>query len=95
MVDFISSLLLVRFQQKIEGHGGSHLQEASIKANHDEARSHAAKSHHVTHLHSTIKYAKKKIEKKFKNTRDKLALAANRENVACMKPFGETDILEQ
>ena len=63
MVDSISSLLLVRFQQKNEVHGGSHLRAASIKANHDKARSHAAKSHHVTHMHSTIKYARKKLQK--------------------------------
>ena len=49
MVDFISSLVLVRFQQKVEVHGGSHLRETSIKANHDEARSHAAKSHAFEH----------------------------------------------
>ena len=90
MVDFISSLLLVRFQQKIEGHGGSHLQEASIKANHDEARSHAAKSHALGH-----KVWKKQKVKKLKIIRDKLGSAENRENVACMKPFVETDVLEQ
>ena len=49
MVDFISSLVLVRFQQKVEVHGGSHLLETSIKTNHDEARSHAAKSHAFEH----------------------------------------------
>ena len=49
MVDFISSLLLVRFQQNVEVHGGSHLREASIKANHDEPQSHAAKSHALSH----------------------------------------------
>ena len=30
-----------------------------------------------------------------KITRDILGLAENRENVSCMKLFGETDILEQ
>ena len=49
MVDFVSSLVLVRFQQKIEVHGGSHLRETSIKANHDQARSHAARSHAFDH----------------------------------------------
>ena len=34
-------------------------------------------------------------EKNWKITRDKFDLAENRENVACMKPFGETDIQEQ
>ena len=69
MVDSISSLLLVRFQQDVEVHGGSHLRAASIKANHDKARSYAAKSHHVTHMHSAIKYEKKKTKskKKIKN----------------------------
>ena len=33
--------------------------------------------------------------KKLKIIRDKLGSVENRENVACMKPFGETDILEQ
>ena len=92
MVDFISSLLLVRFQQKVEVHGGSHLREASIKANNDEPRSHAAKSHAVGH-----KVWKEKIQKvkNKKITRDKLSSAENRENVAQMKPFGEPDVLEQ
>ena len=54
---------------KNEVHGGSHLRAASIKANHDKARSYAAKSHHVTHMHSAIKYEKKKTKskKKIKN----------------------------
>ena len=53
----------------------------------DEPRSHAAKSHNLC----DIKYEKKKR----KITRDKLGSAENRENVACMKSFGETDVLEQ
>ena len=92
MVDFISSLLLVRFQQNVEVHGGCHLREASIKANHDQARSHATKSQAVGH-----KVCKQK-NKKYKNkkiTRNKLESTENRENVVCMKPFGVTDVLEQ
>ena len=54
MVDSNSSLLLVHSQQKAEVHGGSHLPEASIKANNDEVRSHAAQS--------AIKYEKKKTK---------------------------------
>ena len=92
MVDSISSLLLVRSQQKAEVHGGSHLREASIKANHDETRSYAARSHAFDHkLYETEKFKSKKT----KNTRDKPGLAENREYAACMKPFGETDVLEQ
>ena len=72
MVDFIYSLLLVRFQQKVEVHGGSHLPEASIKANNDEARSHAAQSHAVGH--KVWKEKKQKV-KKLKIIRDKLGLA--------------------
>ena len=49
-----------------------------------------------SHMHSAIKYEKKKQKvKKLKIIRDKLGSAENRENVACMKPFGETDVLEQ
>ena len=92
MVDSNSSLLLVHSQQKAEVHGGSHLREASIEANHDETRSHAARSHAFDHkLYETEKLKSKKL----KITRDQLDLAENRENVACMKPFGETDVLEQ
>ena len=67
MVDVISSLILVRFQQKVEVHGGGHLREASIKANPDEARSHAAKSHAFDHAfqflftHKTFDKLKHKI----------------------------------
>ena len=92
MVDSNSSLLLVHSQQKAEVHGGSHLPEASIEANHDGTRSHAARSHAFDHeLYETEKLKSKKR----KITRDKVGLAENRENVACMKPFGETDVQEQ
>ena len=92
MVDSISSLLLVHSQQKAEVHGGSHLPEASIEANHDGTRSHAARSHAFDHeLYETEKLKSKKR----KITRDKVGSAENRENVACVKPFGETDVLEQ
>ena len=92
MVDFISSLLLVRFQQKVEVHGGRHLPEATFKANNDEARSHEAKSHAFGH--EVWKEKKQKV-KKLKIIRDKLGSAEKRENVAYMKPPGETDVLEQ
>ena len=38
---------------------------------------------------------KKQKVKKLKIIRDKLGSAEKRENVACMKPFGETDVQEQ
>ena len=40
-------------------------------------------------------YKTEKLKKKLKMTRDKRCLAEDRENVAHMKPFGETDVLEQ
>ena len=79
MVDFMSSLLLVRFQQNVEVHGGSHPLEAAIKANHDEVRSHAAKSHALGHKVCKEKTKSKKNEKK---TPEILGSAENRENVA-------------
>ena len=48
------------------------------------------------HMHSTMIWnGKIKKVKELKITRDKRVLAEDRENVAYIKPFDETDILEQ